>query len=144
MLLAGLLMCASIAMAQKQVSGIVVSSEDGEPVIGAAIQVKGANAGTVTDIDGHFHLVIPSDQNKISVTYIGMRPLELVAQSNMRITMEPEDKHLDEVVVVAYGTAKRQSITGAVSVVGEKELKGRVATSVTGALEGNAPGIQVN
>ncbi len=144
MFVAGLILSAGMAMAQKQVSGTVISSEDSEPIIGAAIKVLGTNIGTVTDIDGNFHLVMPDDQSKISVSYIGMSTQELTAQSNMKITLHPDDHSLDEVVVVAYGTARRQSITGAVTSVDSKDIEKRIGTSVTSALEGSAPGIQVN
>lgn len=73
-----------------------------------------------------------------------MNSKTVMAAPNMKITLDPEDKKLDEVVVVAYGTAKRQSLTGSVAVVDSKKISDRINTSVTGALEGSAPGVQVN
>ena len=82
--------------------------------------------------------------SKLEITYIGMNPQTVKASSNMKIALTSDNKSLDEVVVVAYGTAKRQSITGSVSAVDAKEIENRISTSVTGALEGAAPGVQVN
>lgn len=78
------------------------------------------------------------------VSYIGMQTQEVGIKTNMRILMKSDAELLDEVVVVAYGTAKRESLTGSISVVDKKKIEKRVTTSVTGALEGAAPGVQVN
>ena len=131
------------AFAQSQVSGKVTSSEDGSPVIGASIKVAGTNTGTVTDIDGNFSLNAPAGA-KLEITYIGMNSKTVKAGQNMKISLDADNHSLDDVVVVAYGTAKRQSITGSVTAVDSKEIENRIATTVTGALEGAAPGVQVN
>lgn len=112
-------------------------------MIGASIKVVGTNTGTVTDVDGNFNLNVPAGA-KLEITYIGMNPQTVKASSNMKIVLTSDNKSLDEVVVVAYGTAKRQSITGSVAAVDAKDIENRIATSVTGALEGAAPGVQVN
>ena len=139
----GAILSCGVAFAQTSVTGKVVASEDGEPVIGASIKVAGTNTGTVTDVDGNFSLNVPAG-SKLEITYIGMNPQTVKASSNMKIALTSDNKSLDEVVVVAYGTAKRQSITGSVSAVDAKEIENRISTSVTGALEGAAPGVQVN
>ncbi len=69
---AGLFLSTGIALAQSKVSGTVVSQEDGQPVIGASIVVEGSKMGTVTDIDGHFSLDVPTG-TKLLVTYLGMK-----------------------------------------------------------------------
>ena len=112
-------------------------------MVGASVKVVGTNTGTVTDIDGNFSLNVPADA-KLEISYIGMNQQTVKATSNMKIVLTSDSKSLDDVVVVAYGTAKRQSITGSVSAVDAKEIENRIATSVTGALEGAAPGVQVN
>ena len=140
---AGLALSTSMAFAQSQISGHVTSSEDGSPVIGASIKVAGTNTGTVTDIDGNFSLNAPAGA-KLEITYIGMQSKTAKASSNMKIVLDADNHSLDDVVVVAYGTAKRQSITGSVTAVDSKEIENRISTSVTGALEGAAPGVQVN
>lgn len=145
MLLAGLFLVLGTALAQKVVSGTVVSAEDGQPVIGATVKAAGSNVGAATDIDGNFSFELPAGESKIVVSYVGMQPQTLVAGTNMKVTLKPDDKQkLDEVVVVAYGTAKRTSITGSITQVDAGKIGNRIATSATSALEGNAPGVQVN
>lgn len=78
------------------------------------------------------------------VSFIGMKSQKLGIKSNLRIVLHSDSEQLDEVVVVAYGTAKKESLTGSISVVDSKKIEKRVTTSVTGALEGSAPGVQVN
>ena len=143
MFLVGLFLSLGTALAQTEISGTVVSSSDGQPVVGASILVSGTQTGTVTDIDGKFRLSAPAGA-KLVVSYVGMASKTVTASNNMKVTLNPNDKNLDEVVVVAYGTAKRQSITGSVAVVDSKKISDRISTSVTGALEGSAPGVQVN
>lgn len=144
MIFAGLFLSVGMALAQMQVTGTVVSQEDNLPVVGATIQVPGTQIGAVTNIDGKFSLTVPSGKSTLRISYVGMETLEVSARPNMRIVLTGDRQSLDEVVVVAYGTAKRQSITGSVSVVGDEKIEERIVTSVTGALEGAAPGVQVN
>jgi len=144
MILACLFLMVGVVMAQTKVNGTVTSQEDGEPVIGATVIVVGTQVGTVTDANGRFSLTCPEGKNMLRITYVGMEPIEVSARSNMRIVLTNDQTALDEVVVVAYGTAKRQSITGAVSSIDSKEIEKRIGTTVTGALEGAAPGVQVN
>ena len=138
--LAAMFLSLGTAFAQTSINGIVVSSEDGQPVIGASIVVAGTQNGTVTDVDGNFTLST-SVGSKLVVSYVGMNTKTVTAAAHMKITLDPDNKNLDEVVVVAYGTAKRQSITGSVAVVDSKKISDRISTSVTGALEGSAPGV---
>ena len=144
MLLACLFLMIGGVIAQTKVSGTVTSQEDGQPVIGASVLVVGTQVGTVTDANGRFSLTCPEGKNTLRITYVGMEPIEVSARPNMRIVLTSDQTALDEVVVVAYGTAKRQSITGAVSSIDSKEIEKRISTTVTGALEGAAPGVQVN
>ncbi len=144
MLLASLFLVLGTALAQKVVSGTVVSGEDGQPVIGAAVKALGSSVGTTTDIDGNFSFELPAGETKVVVSYVGMQSQTLIAGSNMKVTLKDDNKNLDEVVVVAYGTAKRTSITGSITQVDASKIENRIATSATSALEGNAPGVQVN
>ncbi|WP_277464657.1 TonB-dependent receptor [Parabacteroides sp. PF5-6] len=125
-----------------RVTGVVVSEEDGEPVIGASIVVKGTTQGTITNYDGEFNLEV--DRNaRLQVSYVGMISQELAAQANMRIVMISDSQALDEVIVIGYGTAKRSSFTGSATVVDAKKIEKRPITNVASALEGNTPGVQV-
>ena len=80
----------------------------------------------------------------MQISYIGMQTQEVAIKPNLKVVLKPDTEVLDEVVVVAYGTASRQSITGAVASIDSKKLEMRPVTEVTGTLEGAAPGIQVN
>ena len=128
-----------------KVTGNVTSEEDGLPVVGASVLVKGTTVGTVTDIDGNFTLTnVPSSAGTLVISFIGMQSQEVKIKSNVKVVLKSDAEALDEVVVVAYGTAKKESLTGSVSVVDSKKIEKRLTTSVTGALEGSAPGVQVN
>lgn len=136
-----------LAMAQdRTATGVVTFAEDGAPVAGASVMVKGTSQGTITDLDGNFVLRnIPSDKTTLTISFVGMETQEVRIQPGIiRITLEPDAELLDEVMVVAYGTAKRSSLTGAVSSVNSETIEKNIGTSVTGALEGSSPGIQVN
>ena len=78
------------------------------------------------------------------ISYIGMQTQEVAIKPSVKVTMRSNAEALDEVVVVAYGTAKKESLTGSISVVDNKKIEKRITTSVTGALEGAAPGVQAN
>ncbi|WP_319504032.1 TonB-dependent receptor [Bacteroides graminisolvens] len=128
----------------QKVTGTVISEEDGLPVVGASILVKGTTVGTITDVDGQFTLSnIPSSAKVLQISYIGMQSQEVAIKPTVKVVLKSDAEILDEVVVVAYGTAKKGSFTGsASSVSGEKVSKLQVS-SVSKALEGAAPGIQV-
>lgn len=128
------------------VTGIVTSEEDGEPIVGASVLVKGTTLGTVTDIDGKFSITnVPNSAKMLQVSFIGMQSQEVaIKPGQLRIILKSDTELLDEVIVVAYGTAKKSSLTGAVSSVDSKTIEKSISTTVTGALEGSAPGIQVN
>ena len=131
-------------MAQTRVTGIVMEKSDHEPLVGATVHAKGTNVATATDADGKFQITVPAGVKKLAFSYVGMRTIELDVEPQMTVEMEPTNDNLDEVVVVAYGTASKESLTGSVAVVNEKQISQRPVTSVTTALEGMAPGVQVN
>ena len=106
--LAALLLTAVGAMAQMQVNGTVVS-QDNEPVVGATVMVVGTQVGTATNVDGKFTLTCPKGHELLRITYVGMEPIEVTARPNMRIVLTDEQSSLDEVVVVAYGTQRREA-----------------------------------
>ena len=140
--IACLFLSLGMALAQTQVSGKVTSAEDGEPVIGASIKVAGTNTGTVTDVDGNFSLNAPTNA-KLEISYIGMIGKTVKAGKNMKIVLDPDNHALDEVMVVAFGTAKKSAFTGSAAVVGSEELSKKISTNVTDALVGSVPGLQL-
>lgn len=135
------LLCGSAAA--RVVRGTVVSASDKEPVVGASVFVTGTKTGTSTDIDGKFTIDVPESATTLLVTYVGMVPNTVKIAPEMTVVMETQASALDEVVVVAYGTQKKSSITGAISQVNAEEISARPVSSVTSALEGASSGITV-
>ena len=146
MMLAGLFLSVGISLAQTKVTGTVVSYEDNEPIIGATIQVVGnAGVGTITDYDGNFTLDVPEGMKTLRITYVGMEPLEVaVSTKTLKIQLRSDVHTLDEVVVVAYGTQKKTSLTGSIQEVKSEAIELRPTSSVASALEGSVTGVQVN
>ena len=139
--LACLFLSIGMALAQTQVTGTVTSSEDGMPIVGASVRVVGTKTGTVTDIDGNFALTVPADA-KVEVSYIGMRPTIVKASARMNVKLTPDDKTLDEVMVVAYGTTKKYSFTGSASALKDTDMSAEKGSLVK-SLEGKMAGVRV-
>lgn len=133
------------ALAQSQrVTGIVFGEDSGEPLVGATVMGVGTQTGTVTNIDGVFDMLLPESVKKISVSYVGMRTQEFdITPGSQMVFNLVSDNKLDEVIAVAFGTAKKSAFTGAASVVSAEELNKRVATNVADALVGTVPGLQM-
>ena len=145
MFLACLFLTIGGVLAQTKVSGVVVTYEDNEPVIGASVQVAGTQVGTVTDVNGRFALTAPAGAKTLRITYVGMEPLEVAVSSKpLRIQLRNDLNDLDEVVVVAYGTQKKTSLTGSIQEVKSEAIELRPTSSVASALEGTVTGVQVN
>ncbi len=145
--LAFLLFYVGVATAQvTTINGRVIAEEDGEPIVGATVQIDGTDLGTITNVDGNFHLSnVPRDAKRLIVSFIGMKTEEVAIAPNVTVRLKSEILALDEITVqVAYGTAKRTSLTGAISSVDATEIAKRPTTSVVSALEGTTTGIQVN
>ncbi|MGL4805942.1 MAG: carboxypeptidase-like regulatory domain-containing protein, partial [Bacteroidales bacterium] len=133
--LAFLMIGVSYLAAQTKASGVVISAEDNLPVIGASVVIKGTTIGTVTDFDGNFTLDIPQDASKTLVfSYVGLQSKEEAAKSDMRVILSSSSQSLDEVIVVAYGTAKKSSFTGSASSVKADALSVPSVESVDKAL----------
>ena len=143
------LLCMSIGLAMAQVTkvtGVVVDADTEEPIIGASVLVKGTTIGTITDIDGKYEINnIPAGSKSLMISFVGMRTVEvpITTSAPQKIVMRPDAQVIDEVVVVAYGTAKKSSFTGSASTVGAQTIEKRAITNVTSALEGNTTGVQV-
>lgn len=128
--------------AQSRVSGIVVDTS-GDPVIGASILIKGTGQGTVTNIDGEFTLSTPNDATLV-ISYVGLLTQEVPVSDNMRVVLQSDSELLDEVVVVGYGTQRRENLTGAVSSVNvEDAVANRPVTDIAKALQGISPGLTI-
>ena len=125
-----------------KVTGNVTSEEDGLPIVGASVLVKGTTVGTVTDIDGNFTLTnVPSSAKTLVVSFIGLQAQEVAIKPVVKVVLKPDAEQLDEVMVVAYGTAKKSSFTGSASNIDSKKLELRPITNVTKGLEGQTTGL---
>ena len=141
--------CIGIGMATAQtakVTGRVYSEADGEPVIGASVLVKGTNIGAQTDIEGNFTIenVPVTATQMLRVSYVGMttQEVKVLFDKPMRIILVEDGVSLDEVMVVAYGTAKKSAFTGSISVVDAEKIEDRQVSNVTNALSGTIAGVQ--
>lgn len=139
-----LLMCSLHIMAQeKSVSGKITDEQGGAPLAGVSVVVKGTTIGTTTAADGTFRLNVPASAKSIIFTLLDYETQEVAIgnRTTFNLTMTSTSKALEEVVVVAYGTQKKESITGSVSKIGAEQLEPRLTTNISQALAGAAPGI---
>ena len=132
------------AWAQTTVSGVVISSEDGLPIAGASVKVLGTSKGVVTDVNGKYSISVPSEGSRLEISYVGMISRIVKSGQNVRTELDIDAAGLEEVVVVAYGTQKKTSLTGAIQSVKSEAIEMRPTSSVTSALEGTVAGVQVN
>ena len=142
MFFAALFLMIGTALAQTKVNGTVISQDDNEPVIGASVLVVGTQVGTVTDANGQFSLTVPAGKSTLRITYVGMEPIEVSARPNMRILLTSDQKALDEVIVVAYGTQKKASFTGAASTIKSDKIEKLQVSNLSNAFEGQVAGVQ--
>ncbi len=131
------------ALGQRKASGYVYSVSDDQPVIGATVLVKGTSVGTSTDLDGNFVLNnVPANASKLVISYVGMHSQEVNIGEGLRIGLQSDSQQLDDVMVVAYGTAKKSEYTGSASVVKADQIQDALVSSVTNVLTGKVSGVQ--
>ncbi len=147
LLVLSLFMIAGTAFSQstKEVTGVVTSKEDGEPIIGASVLVKGTSLGKATNIDGEFTITgVPASASTIVVTFVGMKPVEAkITTGVMHIEMESSMETLDEVMVVAYGTATKSAFTGSATVLKADAIEQTQTSNPLNAIDGKVPGVQM-
>ena len=143
-ILAFLFLIPNVVFAQNlNVEGTVLD-ETGEPLIGVTVVVQGQGTGAITDFDGRFRIQSVKQGAKIEFSYVGYLTQVLeVRGSRMNVTLQPDTKALEEVVVIGYGQQKKVTITGAVSAVNGDELLKAPVASVANALQGKLPGMSV-
>ncbi|MDR2232582.1 MAG: SusC/RagA family TonB-linked outer membrane protein, partial [Tannerella sp.] len=129
----------------RRVTGVVISADDGEPVIGASVVVKGATTtGTVTDVDGRFELNVPSNANTLVVSYIGMITQDAAVSQTMRVVLQSDTQQLDEVVVTALGMSRdKKSLGYAAQEIKSDELTGAGQQNLVNSLSGKIAGVQI-
>lgn len=130
----------------QRVTGNVTSEEDGLPVVGASVLVKGTTVGTITDIDGNFTLSsVPTSAKVLQVSYIGMQSQEVAIKPSVKVILKNDAKALDEVVVTALGIKKSEKILGyAASTVKSDQLDVAKSGSVMGGLTSKVAGVQIS
>lgn len=144
MLLVSLFLCIGAALAQMKISGTVISSEDGQPVIGASVVVTGTGQGTVTNLEGQFTLTVP-ERAKLHVSSAGMKAVDVTAKDNMRVVLEPLNTTLGEVVVTAMGIKRSAKALGfsATAVKGD-EIAAARTNDIMSSLAGKVAGVQIS
>ncbi len=142
MFLASLFLCVGAALAQVQVKGTIISADDGEPLPGASVKILGTKSGTVTNMDGDFVITVPNQESRLELSHIGMVTRIVKARNGMRIALDSDDFGLDEVMVVAYGTQKKSSFTGAASTIKADKIEKLQVSDISKALEGQVAGVQ--
>src|SRR5690606_4196054 len=128
--------------AQQTVIGSVTEESTGEPLPGATVILKGTTTGAVTNIDGEYSLSAPSLQDTLVFSFVGYTNLEvpIAGRTTINVQMMQSDLMLSELVVIGYGTVRKEDLTGSVAVVTAEELTRIPASNFTNALQGRAPG----
>lgn len=125
------------------VRGHVADAATGEAIIGANITIDGSTKGTISDLDGSFLLTDVDDNARIVISYIGYRPQTIAVAPEMKVALYEDTGTLDEVIVVAYGEARKSSYAGSASLVGKKDLTNYTGSSFEGVLNGKIAGLQM-
>lgn len=134
----------TVTQQNKKVSGIVYDT-NGDPAIGANVIVKGTTNGTITDMDGKYTLEVPANAI-LQISYIGYNTQEIPVgnKTTINVNLKEDTQALDEVVVVAYGTQKARSVTGAMSKLDASELSDMPVSQIGEKLQGKFSGVQIN
>jgi TonB-linked SusC/RagA family outer membrane protein len=129
----------------RDLSGVVTSSEDGSPIPGASVVVKGTTMGTVTDTDGKFTFKVPVSAKTLVVSFVGMVSAEvpITGSTNYAIKLKSENISVDEVVVIGYGTTTKQSFVGSIKTIKTENIQVKSVSNVSQSLAGEAAGVQV-
>jgi TonB-linked SusC/RagA family outer membrane protein len=129
----------------RSISGTVTSTEDGSTIPGVSINLKGTTIGTITNIDGEFQLEVPNDAQALVFSFVGMKTVEvpIEGQSVFSVQMSPDVLGIDEVVVVGYGTATKQSFVGTATTIKNENMQSKAVSNVSQSLAGEAAGVQV-
>ena len=127
---------------KRVITGVVRDGDTNEPIIGASVWLKNSSVGAVTDIDGKYSITIEGVGGVLEFSYIGMKKQEIaiIDQKSINVTLQPDTEVLDEVVVVGYGSQKKESVVGAISTLDIKKLKVPGA-SISNVLAGQLSGV---
>lgn len=128
----------------KKVTGLIID-QSGEAIIGASVQVKGKDSGTITDVDGNFSLTDVEESATLIISYIGYKTVQIEASDKRitKITLQEDSEMIEEVVVVGYGTVKKRDVTTSISSISAKDMEDQPVTNIGEAMVGRMPGVQV-
>ena len=129
----------------KVVKGVVLTKEEGTPLSGATVSVKGSKVATATGVDGKFSFSVPANATTLTVGFVGYLNQDVkISSGDIRVALEQDSRDLGEVVVVGYGTGKKVgSVVGSVEVVSGKVVQDRPLANAFDALQGRVAGLQV-
>ncbi len=140
-----LLVSCHVMAQQTVVTGTITDANDGSPLIGANVVVKGVTSvGTIADINGKFSINLPAGRRVLTISCIGYKSQDITLASGQKVVnvaMREDTELLDEVVVIGYGTMKKSDLSGASSSVGEDKIKATIATNLDQAMQGRAAGV---
>ncbi len=135
----------SVLAQTTEITGAVTSAEDGTTLPGVTVTVKGTTLGTITDINGSYTMTVPENAEALVFSFVGMLSQEVAIgnSSTINVSMEPDVIGVDEVIVVGYGTATRQSFVGSASSVSSENLKSKSVSNLSQSLSGEVSGVRV-
>ena len=127
------------------VSGVITSADDGEPMVGASVTIKGKPVGVASDLDGNYTITVAGDAI-LRFSYVGYvtKEVKVGSERTINVSLEPSPDMLDEVVVVGYGAVKKSDLTGSITSVNADKLTKTPAASLSNALQGQVAGVTVN
>lgn len=140
-ILMGLFLSMGVFAQQITVTGVVKDAK-GEPIIGANVAVKGTTTGTITDLDGVFHLQAPQN-SVLTVSFIGYKTVEVKALKNLTVVLQEDAVMLEGTVVIGYGTVKKNDLTGSVTAIKPDKLNRGLTTTATDMITGKIAGVNV-
>lgn len=133
----------TVTAQEKRVSGVVTQASDGIPLPGVSVFFKGSKKGTFTDVNGRYSLRVPQGENTLTFTFVGYESKEAEVKTEiLNVKLSSSSKSLNEVLVVAYGTANKGTFTGSVSTLSAKDIEKSSVSSISRVLQGNVPGVQ--
>lgn len=131
------------AQSGRNVSGTVVD-EFGEPLIGASVTVPGHQNGVTSDLDGKFRITMPAGAKSLLFSYVGYKSKEVeVSGDKIDVTLEPSSEALQEMVVIGYGSQKKEDLTGSIATISDKDFNQGVISSPEELINGKIAGVQI-
>jgi hypothetical protein len=129
----------------RTITGKVTDADNGSPLPGVSVVVKGTSIGTVTNVDGNFSLTIPADAKSLVFSFVGMIPREvpLTSANTYTVGLTPEVIGVDEVVVTGYGIQRKRELTGSIAQIKGEAIANLATPSFEGQLSGRLPGVQI-